>query len=274
MKLVTISGAIQDGLITPASVFTVPYNIYLGGWQFEDADYHPTEKMAVTKILAQSSNVGTIEIAHLLGPNRLYHYLRAFGYGQTTALNWPGEQSGYFTPWSASWMGAVPIGTGDAVTPMQILDAYNTVANGGVYVAPRLVAATIDASGQQHPVPASPTRRVLTAQTAATVVPLLEGVVNDGTGTEAQIPGYTVAGKTGTAQIPSTTGPGYQPGAWMATFVGFLPAQDPQLSGIVVLNRPDDYYGGSASAPVFSEIMRYALRHFDVPPYSGPGAAS
>jgi cell division protein FtsI (penicillin-binding protein 3) len=275
MKLVTVSGSIQEGLISPSTEFTVPFNIYLGGWQFEDADYHPTERMPVSEILAQSSNVGTIEIAHLLGPERLYQYLRAFGYGQYTGLDWPGESAGLLAPlsqWSASSMGAVPIGTGIAVTPMQILDAYDTVANGGVFVPPRLVAATIGADGTEHAVPPSPTHRVLTAATAAEVVPLLEGVVNDGTGTAAQIPGYTVAGKTGTAQIPSTTGPGYQPNAWMATFVGFLPAQDPQLSGIVVLNHPTPIYGGTVAAPVFSEIMRYALRHFDVPPYAGVGA--
>jgi cell division protein FtsI (penicillin-binding protein 3) len=269
MKLVTISGAIQDGVITPTTELTVPYDIYLGGWQFEDADYHPTEKMPVSEILAQSSNVGTIEIAHLLGPQRLSAYLHDFGYGQYTGLDWPGESPGILgspSTWSASSMGAVPIGTGEAVTAMQVLDAYDAVANGGVFVPPRLVAATVSGDGTQHVVPPAPTHRILDASTAAEVVPLLEGVVNDGTGTAAQIPGYTVAGKTGTAQIPSTTGPGYQPGAWMATFVGFLPAQDPQLSGIVVLDHPTPIYGGTVSAPVFSEIMRYALRHFDVPP--------
>jgi cell division protein FtsI (penicillin-binding protein 3) len=277
MKLVTVSGSVQEGLISPSTEFTVPYDIYLGGWQFEDAEFHRTEKMPVSQILAQSSNVGTIEIAQLLGPDRLYRYMRAFGYGQETGLNWPGESAGLLaspSTWSASSIGAVPIGTGEAVTPMQILDAYDTVANGGTFVPPRLVAATIGADGAQHPVPSGPTRRVLSQATAAEVVPLLEGVVNDGTGTAAQIPGYTVAGKTGTAQIPSTTGPGYQPGAWMATFVGFLPAEDPQLSGIVVLDHPTPIYGGTVSAPVFSEIMRYAVRHFDVPPYAGSGASS
>jgi cell division protein FtsI (penicillin-binding protein 3) len=269
MKLVTISGAIQQGLVTPDTELTVPYSIYLGGWQFGDADYHPTEKMPVSEIIAQSSNVGTIEIAHLLGPQLLSQYLRDFGYGQYTGLNWPGESPGILgTPetWSASSMGAVPIGTGEAVTAMQVLDAYDSVANGGVFVPPRLVEGTIAGSGVEHFIPPAAGHRVLDASTAAEVVPLLEGVVNDGTGTAAQIPGYTVAGKTGTAQIPSTTGPGYQPGAWMATFVGFLPAQDPQLSGIVVLDHPTPIYGGTVSAPVFSEIMRYALRHFDVPP--------
>jgi cell division protein FtsI (penicillin-binding protein 3) len=278
MKLVTISGAIEEGLITPHTVFTVPYSLYLGGWQFEDADYHPTEKMPVSEILAQSSNIGTIKIAALLGPQRLSYFLRDFGYGQYTGLDWPGESPGIVgTPatWSASSMGTVPIGTGVAVTAMQVLDAYNAVANGGVFVPPRLVEATIGAAGAETDVPAAPEHRILTAATAAQVVPLLEGVVNDGTGTAAQIAGYTVAGKTGTAQIPSTTEPGYQPGAWNATFVGFLPAENPSLSGIVVINHPrTTIYGGAVSAPVFSEIMRYALRHFDVPPVDSSATAA
>ena len=277
MKLVTISGAIQEGLITPHTEFTVPYSLYLGGWQFEDADFHPTEQMPVSEILAQSSNIGTIKIAALLGPQRLSYFLHDFGYGQYSGLSWPGESAGIVgTPatWSASSMGTVPIGTGVAVTAMQVLDAYNAVANDGVFVPPRLIEATIARDGTQTVVPAPPEHRILTASTARQVVPLLEGVVNDGTGTAAQIPGYTVAGKTGTAQIPSTTEPGYQPGAWNATFVGFLPAENPSLSGIVVINHPrTTIYGGAVSAPVFSEIMRYALRHFDVPPV-GSGATA
>ncbi len=277
MKLVTVSGSIQEGLITPKTVFTVPYTTYLGGWQFEDADFHATERMPVSEILAQSSNVGTIEIAHLLGPQRLYSYLRDFGYGQPTGLGWPGESAGILgspSTWSGSSMGSVPIGTGEAVTAMQILDAYNAVANGGMFVPPRLVDATIGADGSEHVLPRAAEHRILSATTASEVVPLLEGVVADGTGTAAQIPGYTVAGKTGTAQIPSSTGPGYVPGAWNATFVGFLPAQDPSLSAIVVLNHPTPIYGGTVSAPVFSEIMKYALRHFDVAPVGSttPGA--
>jgi cell division protein FtsI (penicillin-binding protein 3) len=154
---------------------------------------------------------------------------------------------------------------------MQVADAYNAVANGGVYVPPRLVQATVSPDGTQKVVPSGPTHRVLDAATARELLPMLECVTSAGTATAAQIPGYTVAGKTGTAQIPNGRG-GYTPGAWMATFVGFVPAQSPQLTAIVVINHPNDYYGGAASAPVFSTIMRYALRHFDVsPPASTAG---
>jgi cell division protein FtsI (penicillin-binding protein 3) len=269
MKLVTVSGALESGLIHPDSELSVPDSTDLGGYEFADAEFHPTERMSVATILAQSSNVGPIEIAAKLGPRRLYHFLRLFGYGSPTGLDWPGESAGLLSNPSAWWgssMGSIPIGTGEAVTPMQVLDAYNAIANGGVFVPPRLVDATISGGGVEHVVPMARRHRILDASTAAEVVPLLEGVVADGTATAAQIRGYQVAGKTGTAQIPSTTGPGYQAGAWMATFVGFLPAQDPQLSGIVVLDHPTPIYGGTVSAPVFSEIMRYALRRFDVPP--------
>ena len=280
MKLVTISGALQSGLITPSSVFTVPYQISLGGWPFADAEYHPTEQLSATQILSQSSNIGTIEIAHLLGPDRLSYFLRDLGFGQPTGLEWPGETDGLVpspsdpATWSSSSMGTVPIGTGEAVTPLQILDAYNMVANDGELVAPRLVEATISAKGVEHVLPVQHERRALSPQTVSELLPMLEKVTEDGTALAARIPGYTVAGKTGTAQIPSTTGPGYQPGAWSATFVGFAPAQNPALTTFVMLSHPDLIYGGLASAPVFSAIMRYALRHFDIAPTGGQGLSS
>jgi cell division protein FtsI (penicillin-binding protein 3) len=277
MKLATISGALQSGLITPNEEFTVPYTIYEGGWPFQDAEYHPTEQLPVTQILAQSSNVGTIEIAHLLGPQRLNYFLHDLGFGQVSALNWPGESAGLVPPlsqWSAADMGTIPIGTGEAVTPMQIVDAYNAVANGGVYVPPRLVEATVGPNGKEHILPLGKRHRVLDQSTVNELLPMLEDVTKMGTGTLAQIPGYQVAGKTGTAQIPNTNGPGYQAGAWNATFVGFVPANNPALTAIVVLHHPATMYGGSASAPVFSTIMKYALRHFDISPSGASSSAT
>ena len=279
MKLVTISGALQDHLITPQSVFTVPYEISLGGWPFNDADYHPTEKLTATQILAQSSNIGTIEIAHRLGAEQLSYFLRDLGFGEPTGLDWPGESYGIVpnpnepSTWSASSMGTVPIGTGEAVTPLQILDAYNAVANGGELITPRLVEATIGSDGTERVLAAQKPRRVLSESTVKELLPMLEQVTEDGTAVAARIPGYAVAGKTGTAQIPSATG-GYTQGAWSATFVGFAPAQNPALTTFVMLSHPDLIYGGLASAPVFSAIMRYALRHFDIAPTGGTGLSS
>jgi len=279
MKLVTMSGALQEQLIKPSSVFTVPYQISLGGWPFDDAEYHPTEQLTATQILAQSSNIGTIEIAHRLGAQRLSYFLHDLGFGQPSGLGWPGESAGLVpdpddpSTWSGSSMGTVPIGTGEAVTPLQILDAYNAIANGGELVSPRLVEATIGANGSEHVLATADERRVLSPRTVGELLPMLEQVTLDGTAVAARIPGYTVAGKTGTAQIPSATG-SYIPGAWNATFVGFAPAQNPALTTFVMLSRPDLYYGGLASAPVFSAIMRYALRHFDIAPTGARGLSS
>ena len=269
MKLATFSFALQDHLIAPTSRFTVPYEINIGGYWFQDAEFHPTQVMPATQILAQSSNVGTIKVSRLLGPARLYRALRTLGFGAPTGLAWPGASPGIIgTPatWYGSSLGSIPIGTGEAVTPLQVLDAYNAVADGGLLVRPQLVAGTTSATGTERLVAPAPRRRVLDASTVHELIPMLDLVVQDGTAVLAHIPGYTVAGKTGTAQVVNSTGTGYVPGAWNATFVGFVPAQAPQLSGIVVLNHPTPIYGGSVSAPVFAEIMRYALRHFGVAP--------
>jgi cell division protein FtsI (penicillin-binding protein 3) len=269
MKLATVSFALQDGLITPSTVFTVPDSIEVGGYEFQDAELHPTQPMPVSQILAQSSNVGTIEIAQRLGEQRLWHALEAYGFGRPTGLDWPGESPGIIgspATWYGSSAASVPIGTGVAVTPLQILDAYNSVANGGVFVTPQLVQGLVNDKGVEQLVAAHEGRRVIKASTVRVLIPMLEGVVQDGTAVLAHIPGYTVAGKTGTAQVPDPTGLGYVPGDWNATFVGFVPAQAPQLSGIVVFNHPTPIYGGSVSAPVFSKIMQYALRRFDIAP--------
>jgi len=271
MKLATFSFALQDHLITPASTLTVPYSLQIGGYSFADAEYHPTQVMSASQILAQSSNVGTIEISRLLGPNRLASALHVLGFGTPSGLDWPGETAGLVgTPaqWEASpsSLGSVPIGTGIAVTPLQILDAYNAVANRGLMVAPYVVADTIGSDGREIPAVHPPARRVLDASTAREIIPMLQLVVQDGTAVCAQVPGYAIAGKTGTAQVPATNGTGYVPGDFNATFVGIVPAAAPELSGIVVLNHPNPIYGGSVSAPVFATIMRYALSHFSITP--------
>lgn len=274
MKLATFSFALQDHLISPSTELSVPFSLSIGGYTFEDAEAHPTEDMPASEILAQSSNIGTIEISRLLGPDRLAEAFKALGFGQPTGLNWPGEESGLVgTPaeWEASpsSLGSVPIGTGVAATPLQILDAYNAVANRGVMVTPYLVADTIGANGHETPAHHPAPHRVLDASTAAELVPMLQLVVQDGTAVCAQVPGYSVAGKTGTSQAPATNGAGYIPGDFNATFVGMVPAAAPELTGIVTLNHPNVIYGGSVAAPVFATIMRYALSHFSIAPVGG-----
>lgn len=276
-KITTISGALQDHVITPTQRFTVPDTMNIAGTLFHDAEVHPTQSMSVSDILAQSSNIGTITIAKMLGKDRINHYLNAFGLGQPTGLNFPGESQGLLidpSKWSGTAIGSVPIGQDESVTAVQMLDAYNTLANGGMFVAPRLIRAVVAPNGSVSPAPVQPPRRVIDASVAKAVTGMLEQVVKKGTGTSAAIPGYVVAGKTGTAQIPKTNGPGYQPGAFMATFAGFAPAQNPALSAIVVLDQPAQIYGGLVAAPLFANVVQYGLRLFDVPPSGLPAQAT
>jgi cell division protein FtsI (penicillin-binding protein 3) len=267
-KLVTFSAALASGVINPNQDFSVPDALPLGTYTFHDAEAHGTESLSATDILSQSSNIGTIEIAQQLGKTRLLDQIGNLGFGKPTGLHFPGESEG-LVPSAASWtgssIGSTPIGQADAVTVQQVLDAYNAVANGGVFVAPRLVRGTVAPNGSVKAAPASSSHRVIDPTTNAELVSMLEAVVNTGTGVNAAIDGYTVAGKTGTAQIPDANQLGYVPGAFVGSFAGFAPAENPVLSAVVVLNHPTPIYGGSVAAPVFSTIVQYALQHYGVP---------
>jgi cell division protein FtsI/penicillin-binding protein 2 len=269
-KLVTFSAALQHGIITPNQAFTVPGALPLGGYIFHDAESHGTETLTASQILAQSSNIGTIEITQKLGEKRLLAQIGNLGFGHPTGLHFPGASPGLVlgpSQWTGSSIGSTPIGQDDGVSPLQLLDAYNAVANGGVMVQPRLVQATVAPNGSVSALPPSPTRRVIARSTDAELIPMFEGVVADsnGTGTLGAIDGYTVAGKTGTSNMPSHNHLGYTPGAFYATFVGFAPATRPVLSAVVMLKHPTPVYGGAVSAPVFSTIMKYALQHYGIP---------
>ncbi len=275
-KVVTFSAALQAGLITPSQMFTVPNTLTIDGWVFHDAESHPTEQLSATQILAQSSNIGTIEIAEQLGQQRLASQIDALGFGQPTGLGFPGESAGIVksdaSPWAASDLGSTPIGQDDAVTAQQVLDMINTVATGGEFVSPRLVRATVATDGTVTAVRPATTHRVISPEVSSELTTMMEQVVQDGTAVAAGIPGYTVAGKTGTAQVPDLVNGGYIPGAYMATFAGFAPAQHPDLSAIVVLEQPTPIFGGVVAAPVFSQVMRYALHRYGIP--TSPGATS
>ncbi len=276
-KVVTIGGALQEHVVTPDQRFTVADSTRVADSVFHDAEGHPTQSMSVSDILAQSSNVGTIGIAQQLGKDKLGAYLRAFGLGKRTGLGFPGESAGLLlnpAHESGTDIATVPIGQGEAVTAVQMLDAYNTVANGGSFVPPRLVRATIGSDGAQHAVPTARAHRVVSTSTAQQLTTMLQQVVQSGTGTTAALSGYSVAGKTGTAQKPLANGTGYQPGAYMATFVGFVPAQHPAISAIVVLDQPTPIFGGVVAAPVFAQIAQYELHRLGVPPTppAPPGA--
>jgi cell division protein FtsI (penicillin-binding protein 3) len=266
-KVVTIAAALEEGVVAPSTHMNVADTLPVADVLFRDSEPHPLMWWTTADILAHSSNVGTIQIAQRLGKARIDRYLRAFGLAEVTGLDFPGESGGLLPDpeeWSGTSMGSIPLGQGVAVTAVQMISAYNTIANGGMYVAPSLVKGTVDAGGKLIPAKAPATHRVVSEATAAEVSRMLAGAVEIGTGAAARIPGYAVAGKTGTARKPSETEAGYSD-KYMASFAGFLPAEAPRLSAIVVLDEPTPYYGGIVSAPVFATLGSFGIRHFGIP---------
>jgi cell division protein FtsI (penicillin-binding protein 3) len=267
-KLVTVSGALSEGIVTPSTRFTLPYSLKVADRVVHDAEQRATETMSVARILSQSSNVGTITLAEKLGGPQLMDWMGRYGFGRTTGVDYPGESPGIVLPydkWSGSTIGNVPIGQGVAVTPVQMAAAYAAVANGGEWVEPHLVEKIAG-----HKVPKPARRRILTPSVNAEVAAMLGNVVAEGTGVEAQIPGYHVAGKTGTAQVPDARG-GYSSGKYVASFVGFVPASKPRLVVLVKVQEPSGaIWGGSVAAPAFRDIARFCLQYLEIAP-DAPG---
>ena len=266
-KIVAASGALEEGVVGPRTTFTVPDSFAYSDRVFHDSHPHPTEKMTVKEIIEQSSNVGTIQIGLRLGGKKLDGYVRRFGFASKTGLDFPGESPGIVLDrkdWTGPTIATIPIGQGIAVTPLQMAAAYSTIANKGKWIEPKLLAATMSEAGRAEASPPPARRRVISRSTATKMTDILTGVTDEGTGLEAQIPGYAVAGKTGTAQKPLPTG-GYG-NAYTASFAGFAPANRPALVVIVVLDDPSPIWGGSTAAPTFKTIMEFALRHFGVAP--------
>jgi cell division protein FtsI (penicillin-binding protein 3) len=274
LKMVTIAAAIEAGLVTPETIIDVPPKLRVADDEFQDAEPHGGMSWPVSEVLSHSSNIGTIKIAQKVGKTGLHDELRSFGIGERTALAFPNEQSGSLTPPEEWWDTSLPtiaIGQGVAVTPLQMLFAYNAIANDGLYVAPRLVKATVDADGVEHPLSLDGGRRVVSADTAGTMNVMLRDVVAQGTGKLAAVDGYTPAGKTGTSRKVQPGG-GYVDAdgvmRYQSTFVGFVPAEQPALSIIVIMDEPSggQYSGGVVSAPAFAKIASYGLRLLGVPP--------
>ncbi|HZA78340.1 MAG TPA: penicillin-binding protein 2 [Acidimicrobiales bacterium] len=271
-KVITMAAALEEGVVTPETVLQVPDTLQVAEHTYGDAHSLPSE-MTASDVLAQSSNIGTIKIAQRLGTERVDDYLRRFGFGQETALGLPHEARGLLVDpdnWSGTSIGSIPIGQGISVTAMQMLLTYNTIANDGVYVPPTLLEATFDAEGERHEVAAGEGRRVVSPTTAAQVREMLAEAVASGTGEAAAIDGYETAGKTGTARKPQPGG-GYrdEQGNYhhVATFAGFIPADDPQVSIIVVIDEPTTSpYAGDVAAPAFANIGRQALRTLGIAP--------
>jgi cell division protein FtsI (penicillin-binding protein 3) len=266
-KAVTVSGALQQGLITPSTGFDIPDQIQVADRTIHDDTEHAEETLTTAQILAQSSNVGAIKIGMLEGAEHFNGWVHSFGFGARTGVDLPGEEMGQVLPlshYSGSSMGNLPIGQGELVTPMQMVTAYSAIANGGVLRPPHIVGA-IDGSPQPQPAG----HRVISTTTAAELRKMLEGVLAPGgTASEVSIPGYQLAGKTGTAsKIDPATGE-YSKSAYVASFIGFAPASDPKLLCAVVVDEPQagSIFGGTVAAPAFGQIMSFALPYLRIAP--------
>ncbi|MDQ4065761.1 MAG: penicillin-binding transpeptidase domain-containing protein, partial [Actinomycetota bacterium] len=219
------------------------------------------------EIIEQSSNVGTIQIGLKLGGRKLDRYMKRFGFGRQTGLDFPGESPGIMLPrndWSGSTIANLPIGQGVAVTPLQMTAAYQAIANDGVWVEPKLLYSTMAPSGEVTTASPPATKRIVSERTARQMRKILTRVVKQGTGVEAQIPGYQVAGKTGTAQKPAPGG-GYG-GGYIGSFGGFAPASRPEIVVFVMIDEPSPIWGGMTAAPTFRSISEFVLRHLGIPP--------
>ncbi len=269
-KALTVAAAIDQGIVTQDTHYSVPDQVRVSTNVFSDVAPHPTMQMSVGQIIERSSNVGTILMAQELGAPALDEYLRRFGYGRRTELDFPGESSGLLMPVDQWWGTSLPtiaIGQGVAVSLTQLATAYAVLANDGVALAPRLVRGTVDHDGRLAPAVADPGERVVDDETARQVRSMLVRAVEgpEATGGLARVPGYTVGGKTGTARKPNEGSPGYSD-QYVATFVGFAPADDPAVVVAVMVDEPTPIYGGVVAAPVFREVMSVALAARRVPP--------
>ncbi len=263
-KAITVAGALQDGTVTPSTMFDIPPDLQVGGYTISDAEPHGDEQLSVANILKFSSNIGADKIAATLGPQRFDYWVHTFGFGQPTGVDLPGEQPGIILPWqhySGTSMFNLPFGQGESVTPMQMVTAYSAIANGGILRAPRIVQAV---GGVPTKLPAG--RRVISAATASELRDMLRGVLADnGTGSGAAIDGYDLAGKTGTAQI-AIDGK-YSDTQFVASFIGMVPASDPKLVVAVVVDQPQgSIYGGSVAAPAFQKIVGWAVPYYGINP--------
>jgi cell division protein FtsI (penicillin-binding protein 3) len=266
-KVVAVSGALEAGLITPSTTFNIPDEIQVAEKTIHDDTEHPEEMLTAGQILSRSSNVGAITIAKLEGVETFNKWVHRYGFGAPTGVDLPGEEKGVTlapSEYSGSSIGNLPIGQGELVTPMQMATAYAAIANGGILRTPHIVRAV---DGHVQPEPAG--HRVISETTAAELRQMLEGVLGpEGTASEVSIPGYRLAGKTGTAnKIDAETGE-YSESKFMASFIGFAPAAHPKLLCAVVVDEPQSgsIYGGTVAAPAFGQIMSFALPYLGIAP--------
>ncbi|GAA0220166.1 penicillin-binding protein 2 [Cryptosporangium japonicum] len=270
-KALTVAAGLDAGVIEPDSVLTLPETVTKGGYTYRDTHKHAKPDYTLMGILAQSSNVGTIEIADRLGAKRLYDYQRAFGLGSKTGVGLPGESAGIVQPpsnWSGSSAGSIPIGLGVAVTPLQMTALYATLANGGMKVQPTLVKSVVGSDGTARPVERPKAKRVVSKEAADTVVRDMTAIATDeGTAPLAAVPGYIVSGKTGTGS--RAEGNRYLDGN-VTSFIGVVPADSPRYVISVIVHTPSNGVGGAIAGPTFADLAGFTLRRYGVSPSGAP----
>ncbi|EPD57607.1 peptidoglycan D,D-transpeptidase FtsI family protein, partial [Streptomyces sp. HGB0020] len=282
-KIMSMAAVLQQNVATPLTHVVVPNRLHRGDRLFKDDIDHETWNLTLNGVLAKSSNIGTILATGQLGKTQaqankvLYSYLRKFGLGEYSGLGFPGETKGILAPpdkWSTSQQYTIPFGQGVSLNALQAASVYSTIANGGVRIEPTLVRGTKGPDGRFAPAPKPKKNRVVSAKTAKTLAQMLESVVDDqeGTGTKARIPGYRVAGKTGTAnRVDPATGK-YR--GYTSSFAGFAPADNPRVTVYCAIQNATSgsYFGGQICGPIFKQVMEFALKTLQVPPTGAKAA--
>jgi len=268
-KVITVAAAMEEGLVAPDTVFTIPYSMKVSDGVFHDHEKHATQRLTTTGLLAVSSNTGAIQIGQKLGKDNLYKYLRKFGIGESTNSRLPGESAGILHPvkdWSGTSLPTHSFGQGYSLTAMQATSVFATIANNGVRVKPSVLAGVVDGNGKYTPATANESVRVLSEQTAINIRAMMESVVTkDGTAPTAAISGYRVAGKTGTAMRFNTSCKCYS--GYTASFIGFAPADQPKYVVSVTIQDPQGlHWGGALAGPVFKKVMSFVLQSERVQP--------
>jgi cell division protein FtsI (penicillin-binding protein 3) len=278
-KVITVAAALNEGAVTPDTGFTVPWRELWGDHLLADAEPHPDEWLTVEQILVKSSNIGTIHVHQTIKRQKHWEYMRAFGLGEATALGFPGESPGIMKHWKDLW-GAervtMAFGQGVSSTSIQLAAAINVIANDGTYIAPKLVRSTVGPDGTVTDTLPSATREVVVPATAEEMQRLMTRVVCEGTGERAQVKGFDVAGKTGTGYKAQPNGTYFDEAGnrvYYSSFVGFFPAEDPQVTILISIDEPpagtDDRFGGTAAAPVFRELAPTIVHELGIVPTAG-----
>ncbi|MBN2097231.1 MAG: penicillin-binding protein [Candidatus Omnitrophica bacterium] len=262
-KFVTVAAALEEKRVKITDKFYCEKGVYRLGRRILH-DYKPYAELNVKEIISHSSNIGTVKIAQTLEAKTLYKYIKDFGFGSLTDIDLPGEAKGIVRPvaqWSGISISSIPMGQEVGVTALQLITAMSCLANDGILVKPKIVKSIQQKAGQEMKAfPTQEVRRVISSETANALKEILTAVVEEGTGKLAQVAGYQTAGKTGTAQKAKAQG-GYYKNKYVSSFVGFVPADQPLIAVLVVLNEPRPYFGGTVCAPVFSQIATETLRY-------------